>query len=172
MTQSFIQSFGAEGTIINIVSIAAALPGPGSTSYSSSKLALINISQNLSLGTPTNPPLLPIFNNRLNESDPEYPNLRVFSVHPGVVAADDRGAVVDAFLPFAKDKQALTGGFLLWLDTPKADFARGGYLSVNWDVDEMEAHADEIKEGKLNQLGFLNAKLGPEGHPWGSSVGS
>jgi hypothetical protein len=31
----------------------------------------------------------------------------------------------------------------------------------------MEAHAEEIKEGKLNHLGFLNAKLSPEGHPWG-----
>lgn len=40
-------------------------------------------------------------------------------------------------------------------------------MSVNWDVNEMEAHADEIKEGKLNKLSFLNAKLGPEGHPWG-----
>ena len=111
-------------------------------------------------------PLHFILDNRLTKSDPEYPNIRVFSVHPGIVAADDRGAVVDAFTPFAKDKQALTGGFLLWLDTPRATFARGGYLSVNWDVEEMEAHADEIREGKLNQLGFLNAKLGLEGHPW------
>lgn len=52
--QSFIQSFGAEGTIINLVSLSAAVPGPGSTSYASSKLALINIGQNLSLGTPSN----------------------------------------------------------------------------------------------------------------------
>ena len=51
MTQSFIQSFGAEGTIINLTSLAAVVPAPGSTSYSSSKLALINIGQNLSLGT-------------------------------------------------------------------------------------------------------------------------
>lgn len=75
---------------------------------------------------------------------------------------------MDVFTPFAKDKQALMGGVSLWLDTPKADFLRGGYLSVNWDVEEMEAHAGEIKEGKLHQLAFLNAKLGPEGHPWGS----
>lgn len=75
---------------------------------------------------------------------------------------------MDVFTPFAKDKQALMGGVSLWLDTPKADFLSGGYLSVNWDVEEMEAHAGEIKEGKLHQLAFLNAKLGPEGHPWGS----
>ena len=85
------------------------------------------------------------------------------------MAAEDRGAVIEAFTPFAKDTQALTGGFTLWLDTPKADCVEGGFLSVNWDVDELEAHADEIKEGKLNQLAFLNAKLGPEGYPWRST---
>ena len=94
--------------------------------------------------------------------------MRVFSVHPGIVAADDRGSVIDIFTPFAKDKQALTGGVSLFLSTPKADFLNGGFLSVNWDVNEMEAHANEIKEGNLNKLSFLNAKLGPEGHPWGS----
>lgn len=96
----------------------------------------------------------------------EYPKLRVFSLHPGIVEAADRGMVVDAFTPFAKDTQALTGGVSLWLDTPKADFLKGGFLGSNWDVNEMEAHASEISEGKLTELGFLNAKLGPEGHPW------
>jgi short-subunit dehydrogenase len=51
MIQSFIQNFGAEGTIINLVSLAAALSEGGSTSYSSGKLALINIGQNLAKGT-------------------------------------------------------------------------------------------------------------------------
>ena len=48
--QSFIQAFGAEGTIINLVSLAATLPSPGASSYSSTKLAMINLGQNLSLG--------------------------------------------------------------------------------------------------------------------------
>ena len=87
-------------------------------------------------------------------------------MHPGLVAAEDRGVVIAQLTPFAHDKQALTGGVSLWLATPKADFLKGGFVSVNWDVTEMEAHADEIKGGKLNQLGFLNAKLGPQGHSW------
>ena len=76
--------------------------------------------------------------------------------------------VVDAFSPFAKDSQMLTGGVSLWLATAKADFLKGGYVSANWDVEDMEAHASEITGGKLVELGFLNAKLGPEGYPWGS----
>ena len=98
----------------------------------------------------------------------EYPNIRVFSLHPGIVEAADRGMIVDAFTPFAKDTQALTGGVSLWLGTSRADFLKGGFLSANWDVNELEAHASEITKGKLTELGFLNGRLGPEGHPWDS----
>lgn len=30
----------------------------------------------------------------------------------------------------------------------------------------MEQHKDEIVENRLLNLAFLNAELGPEGHPW------
>lgn len=58
----------------------------------------------------------------------------------------------------------MTGGLSLYLDTPRADFLRGSYVSVNWDVEEMEEHAEEIKEKKLLSTAFLNAKLGPKGY--------
>jgi hypothetical protein len=94
----------------------------------------------------------------------------MFSIHPGIVeAANGRGAVVDAFTPFAKDKQALTAGLTLWLQKEEADFLRGGFVSVNWDVDELKKHKEDIVEGKLLKLAFLNAKLGPEGHPWNTA---
>ena len=49
-TQAFIQNFGDEGTVINLVSLAASLPGAGNSSYSSTKLALVHIGQCLALG--------------------------------------------------------------------------------------------------------------------------
>lgn len=62
----------------------------------------------------------------LTASNAEYPHLRVFSLHPGIVYAADRGMVVDAFSPFAKDSQELVGGMSLWLGIgSKADFLRG-----------------------------------------------
>jgi hypothetical protein len=64
----------------------------------------------------------------------------------------------------------LTAGFTLYLQKPDADYLRGGFMTVNWDIEEMEQHKQEIKEGKLLQLqgdnASLNAQLGPEGHPW------
>lgn len=101
--------------------------------------------------------------------DLEQPNLRVFSVHPGLVEAENgRGVVIDAFTPFAIDKAALTAGLTLWLSTPKADFLKGGYIHSNWDVTELEQHKSEIVEKKLVKLGFLNAQLQVGGYPWSS----
>jgi hypothetical protein len=75
--------------------------------------------------------------------------------------------VIAAFDPFAKDKQALTAGVTLYLQKAEADFLRGGFTSVNWDVNEMAEHQKEITDGKLLKLAFLGAKLSPEGHAWG-----
>ena len=58
--QSFIQNFGAEGTIINLVSVAVALPVPGISSYASSKLAAVKLVQAVNIGTSKLPtPSLP-----------------------------------------------------------------------------------------------------------------
>jgi hypothetical protein len=67
------------------------------------------------------------------------------------------------------DPPELTGGLSLYLSTPRAEFLRGKFVSVNWDIEEMEKHADEINEKKLLNTAFLNAKLRPEGHPFEST---
>lgn len=99
----------------------------------------------------------------------EHPDLRVFSVHPGIVEAEaGRGMVVEPLTPFAKDKAALTGGVTLFLQTPAAEFLRGGFYSVNWDVDELIKHEKEVREKKLLKLAFLNGVLAPGGYKWSS----
>lgn len=145
---AFINSSGGKGTIINLVTLVASFLFPGMSGYIISKLALIKLGECI---------------------DAEHPNLRVFSVHPGIVEAENgRGVVIDAFTPFAKDKAALTAGLTLWLDTPKADFLKGGYVHSNWDVNELQQHKSEIVEKKLVKLGFINAQLQPGGYPWTS----
>lgn len=133
-------------TFINLVSIGASMTNPGLSSLSTSQLAATKLGEHLDL---------------------ELPSVRVFSIHPGIVEAKaGRGTVIDAMTPFAKDQPELTGAFALWLLKPEADVLRGGYAGVNWDVEEIGKHADEIKKGRLLKLGHINAKVGPEGHPW------
>ncbi|RYP06457.1 hypothetical protein DL764_003148 [Monosporascus ibericus] len=148
MLHAFINATGGKGTVVNLVSVGASFLAPGLSGYSSSKLAVIKLGECLDL---------------------EHPGIRSFSVHPGMVEAENgRGIVVDAFTPFAKDKAALFGGLTTYLVQPKADFLRGTYLHANWDVDELNEHKDEIAEKKLNKLAFLRAELRPDGYPWES----
>ncbi|KAF2203381.1 NAD(P)-binding protein [Delitschia confertaspora ATCC 74209] len=138
---------GQSGTLIILGTLGASFTVPGMSAYSGSKMALLKLAEYL---------------------DAEKPNLRVFTVHPGIVAATDtnRGMVVESLTPFAIDKGIQAGGLSLYLAQPKADYLKGSFISVNWDVDELEAHKSEITEKQLLKLGFLKAQLGPEGHPW------
>ncbi|XXH00744.1 hypothetical protein Hte_007094 [Hypoxylon texense] len=146
VAHSYIAAAGGKGTLINIVSLAASFVAPAMSGYSASKLAVVKIGECL---------------------DVEQPGLRVFSIHPGMVIAENgRGMVVEHFKPFTKDTAALTGGLTLYLSTPKADFLKGGYIHANWDVEELEKHKDEIVEKKLVKLAFLNGQLQPGGYPW------
>ncbi|KAF2729324.1 NAD(P)-binding protein [Polyplosphaeria fusca] len=146
LAHHFIKATGGKGTLINMTTVGVSLSAPGMSSYGPAKLAALKIAELLDL---------------------EFPNLRVFSIHPGIVEAENgRGIIIDHFTPFAKDKAALTGSLTLYLQKPESDYLRGGFVSANWDVEEMERHKDEIVEGKLLRLQFLAAKLGAEGHPW------
>jgi hypothetical protein len=51
----------------------------------------------------------------------------------------------------------------LYLSTPKADFLRGRFISVNWAVDDLEARQKEIVEQNLLTT-YLRAKFGKRGH--------
>ena len=88
------------------------------------------------------------------------------------------------FAPFAIDSGMLTGGMTLYLSAPRGDYLKGGLCSVNCksenpgtsrvnltsfitgDIKGMELHKEEIVERGLPKTAFLNAKLGPQGHPW------
>ncbi|PVH90206.1 hypothetical protein DM02DRAFT_548265, partial [Periconia macrospinosa] len=82
---------------------------------------------------------------------------------PGIV---ETSMTLDALKPYAKDTPSLSASWTLFLSTPRAEWMRGGVLSVNWDIEEMEAHKDEIISDNLLNRAFLNAKLGKDGHPW------
>ncbi|EPE30319.1 NAD(P)-binding Rossmann-fold containing protein [Glarea lozoyensis ATCC 20868] len=76
----------------------------------------------------------------------EYPTLRTFTTMPGVVLSDMTN---DYWKTYAKDHADLTGLQALYLAQPRADYLKGLMVSVNWDLEVMEAHKEEIVEGKL-----------------------
>ncbi|RYP18851.1 hypothetical protein DL767_009753 [Monosporascus sp. MG133] len=126
MCRGFVSPKDGSGTIIDEMSLAACFVAAGMSSYSASKLAVIKFDETLTV---------------------EQPALQVFSIHPGMVEAENgRGMVVEAFLPFSKDKAALAGSLTVYLATPRADFLKGEYIHVNWDVVELEKHEVEIIE--------------------------
>lgn len=83
-------------------------------------------------------------------------------MHPGVVETQmvhDGAAKMGITMNITWTAPALTGAVALFLTTPRADFLRGRFVSVNWRMDELEAMKGEIEKGHLLKTA-LNAKLG------------
>jgi NAD(P)-dependent dehydrogenase (short-subunit alcohol dehydrogenase family) len=132
------------GTIVYITSGLGALITPGLSAYSIAKFAGQRLTEFL---------------------DAEYPRLRAFTLSPGVILT---GMTHDSFKPYAKDHADMPGMMALYLAQERADYLKGGFVGINWDVKEMEANKDEIVEKKLLKMQWIPAKLGEGGHPFGS----
>ncbi|KAF3035251.1 hypothetical protein E8E12_007338 [Didymella heteroderae] len=78
----------------------------------------------------------------------ENPKLHVVNVQPGVVTTELNS--VSGYE--GQDDVALPGQFHVWLASPEAEFLRGKFVWVNWDVDEMKALAREITESELLKM--------------------
>jgi hypothetical protein len=80
--------------------------------------------------------------------------MRSFTLLPGVVSTALTAQNTE-FLPFAKDKAEQTGGLALYLAQERADYLKGSLTSINWDIEEMEAHKKEIEEDKILQTKWV-----------------
>lgn len=141
----FIRTFGPDpkGTFINLTSSLATLTFPGTSAYSISKLGCLRLVEFL---------------------DAEYPSIKAFSVNPGIVKGIAR---LPAFQKFALDEPELVGAFTVWLASGRSDGVKGGYMSINWNVEELERHAGEIKEKELLKTKFFDGVFGPGGYAFG-----
>ncbi|KAK7926938.1 NAD(P)-binding protein [Apiospora marii] len=142
MTHHFLAQADGAGTVVSMTSAAIGAVFPGMAGYTASKLALVRLMENLHA---------------------EQPGIRVFNLMPGIVMSE---MTVESLKPYAKDSPALSASWTLFLSTERAEWMRGGLVSVNWDIEEMEAHKDQIVRDHLLSRAFLNAKLGKDGHPW------
>ena len=60
-----------------------------------------------------------------------------------------KGREANAFSAVVQQYDCRAAGFAVWLCSGKADWAKGRYLSSNWDVDALAQLKDRILEDDL-----------------------
>ncbi|KAI0203968.1 NAD(P)-binding protein [Astrocystis sublimbata] len=76
--------------------------------------------------------------------DYEDQRLQVIAVHPGDVMTEAASVVPDEWAPIFKDKPQLTGDTLVWLTKERREWLNGRFVSVTWDMQELEQKRDEV----------------------------
>ena len=77
----------------------------------------------------------------------EHPDLHIISVHPGVMNTEiNANTQMDGV---GQDDIELPAHFQVWLASQEAEFLKGKFVWVNWDVDELKARADGIRDSLL-----------------------
>ena len=118
------------GHLILLSSIGAQFVMPGASDYQTSKHAI----------------------NRLCEfvqNDHDEDGIKCFAIHPGGVATDLGHNMPEHMHEYLVDDPDLAATFSVWLCSGKADWAKGRYLSANWDVRELMAMKTEILQNDL-----------------------
>lgn len=118
------------GIIANITSIGAHMVFPGMSAYNTSKLALCRFTEHL---------------------DAEYRDkgITAFAVHPGGVPTS-----MGLQLPLDKqgmltDTAELCADSVVWMTARTRSYLSGTYISVQWDMPQLDARADEIEKKQL-----------------------
>jgi NAD(P)-dependent dehydrogenase (short-subunit alcohol dehydrogenase family) len=127
------------GHLILLSSIGAQLLMPGASDYQTSKHAI----------------------NRLCEFvqvDHGEDGIKCFALHPGGVSTELGLNMPQALHAYLVDNPDLPASFAVWLCSGAADWAKGRYLSANWDVTELLALKESIVQNDL-LVNRLRAKL-------------
>jgi NAD(P)-dependent dehydrogenase (short-subunit alcohol dehydrogenase family) len=118
------------GHLILISSVGAQLLTPGASDYQTSKHAV----------------------NRLCEFvdvDHGDDGVKCFAIHPGGVPTSLGKNMPGEMHGFLVDTPELAAGFIVWLCSGAADWAKGRFLSSNWDVAELTKLKSQILEHDL-----------------------
>jgi NAD(P)-dependent dehydrogenase (short-subunit alcohol dehydrogenase family) len=113
------------GHLILISSVGAQLLTPGASDYQTSKHAINRLCEFINL-------------------DHGEDGIKCFAIHPGGVPTTLAKNMPESIHSSLVDKPELAAGFIVWLCSGKADWAKGRYLSSNWDVDELLQMKDQI----------------------------
>jgi len=120
----------SSGHLILISSVGAQSLTPGASDYQTSKHAINRLCEFVNV-------------------DHGDDGVKCFAIHPGGVPTDLARNMPDAMQAYLVDSPDLAAGFIVWLCAGRADWARGRFLSSNWDVDELGQLQDRILEYDL-----------------------
>jgi NAD(P)-dependent dehydrogenase (short-subunit alcohol dehydrogenase family) len=118
------------GHLILLSSVGAQLLMPGASDYQTSKHAI----------------------NRLCEFvqvDHADDGIKCFALHPGGVSTELGLSMPEALHAYLVDNPDLPASFAVWLCSGKADWAKGRYLSANWDVEQLTTLKESILRDDL-----------------------
>jgi NAD(P)-dependent dehydrogenase (short-subunit alcohol dehydrogenase family) len=118
--------------IINVSSIGAHMTLPGASAYQTAKLALLRFTEFID-----------------NEYGKEGEGVIAIAIHPGGEKTDLANGMPEAFHVALIDKPELAGNTVVWLTGERRVWLSGRYVSVNWDVEELEQRREDILRGDL-----------------------
>jgi NAD(P)-dependent dehydrogenase (short-subunit alcohol dehydrogenase family) len=117
-------------TIVNVSSVGAHRVAAGGSSYQTSKLAVIRLTEFI-----------------IEEYGEQ--GLLAISVHPGGVNTELARNMPEQMHAVLVDTPQLAGDFFVKLTSERRDWLAGRYVSVNWDWNQLEAKKQEIVEKDL-----------------------
>jgi NAD(P)-dependent dehydrogenase (short-subunit alcohol dehydrogenase family) len=118
------------GHLILISSIGAQLVRPTASDYQTSKHAINRLCEFVNV-------------------DHGGDGVKCFAIHPGGVPTVLAKNMPKELHTNLVDEPDLAAGFAVWLCSGKADWAKGRYLSSNWDIDELTQLKDQIIQDDL-----------------------
>lgn len=106
---------------------------------------------------PNSSPLVSLSNTLVHTQNyvkmyPDYPEIKTFSVHPGVIATD-LTAGYEGQATRNEDTPALPAATILYVVSGKADYLSGRFVASNWDLGEVER---DWKEKIISQQALVS----------------
>ena len=84
----------------------------------------------------------------------EYPEIKVFSIHPGTIKTDMYDEAISAGFSFPVNSTVeLAASTIQYLTSGKADYLIGRFVSAQWDLGEVERN---WKEKIISQNGLVS----------------
>jgi NAD(P)-dependent dehydrogenase (short-subunit alcohol dehydrogenase family) len=130
---------GSGGHLILLSSIGAQVLMPGASGYQSAKHAINRLAEFVQV-------------------DHGEDGIKCFALHPGGVATELGLKMPQGMHAHLVDTPDLAACFAVWLSSGEGDWAKGRYLSSNWDVGQLNAMKDKILSDDL-LVNRLRAKI-------------